>query len=695
MSASIVVHVGRNARDNRPRRTTTDAGGLFKALCVPRGATKDGEYFQAVDYANGAHRDLDSVTRIYAYVVDLDSGDWSADDIRTTMGGIRCLAYTTSSSGPLASDEEAVACESAGLARDAAEKEKARAQAEAESKTPEEIELAVMGASGGPRCTAEEGRCKAHNGRNWRVVVPFAKPVTKEVFSAIHRAWAVKTFGSDLGAESGKPAQLWYMARSGAEVFTVDGELFDPNPYLEVAEAPQGPPAGANGEDRPNGPVFKALDAAGLVLRRGPRDKPGSWLIRCPWSDEHTSGEDGDSSTMYWEAHHGGKEGEGFACKHSHCDGRLIGDVREKLGVKRPWKLGDGADRSDAEVDPESPVDWADAFVLTEDEVNEIADPEWLYRDLIISAHIIALVGPPGAGKTTVMLCHVAAELVRRGLEVYYVNADTSAGDAKFYAGVARRSGVTLMTPDIKGGGMEKVIAHLAAMAEAEGADYSGKVFVFDTLKKMTEVINKRLAAQLYKLLRALTAKGMTIVLLGHTNKHLGDDGKYVFEGTADLRSDSDDLIYLLPKKNPDGSLVVSTDPEAPTAKTRGNHQPITFEIAEDRTVRAVDYVDVGAALYAERQHEKDREHVDTIAGIIAGGAVTQNDIVEKCRGVVGKNTALRILETYGRQGHPFQRWRRERGMQHRSWRHYLLDRGGKGGGKGGGAENRKRGQSD
>ena len=48
----------------------------------------------------------------------------------------------------------------------------------------------------------------------------------------------------------------------------------------------------------------------------------------------------------------------------------------------------------------------------------------------------------------------------------------------------------------------------------------SGYVFIFDTLKKFVDVINKKNAKDFLKLMRKLSTKGATVCLLGHTNKY-------------------------------------------------------------------------------------------------------------------------------------------------------------------------------
>jgi putative DNA primase/helicase len=63
--------------------------------------------------------------------------------------------------------------------------------------------------------------------------------------------------------------------------------------------------------------------------------------VKCPWDDQHTGGKPGDGSTVIF----GAKAGSGigwFHCSHSHCTGRTMGDVMEKLGAE-PMERGRAA----------------------------------------------------------------------------------------------------------------------------------------------------------------------------------------------------------------------------------------------------------------------------------------------------------------------------------------------------------------
>jgi hypothetical protein len=62
------------------------------------------------------------------------------------------------------------------------------------------------------------------------------------------------------------------------------------------------------------------------------RDRDGALLIECPWAHDHTTGEAGDGSTVYFPAGTNGYEQGHFKCLHGHCAGRTDGDFEHALG---------------------------------------------------------------------------------------------------------------------------------------------------------------------------------------------------------------------------------------------------------------------------------------------------------------------------------------------------------------------------
>ena len=305
-------------------------------------------------------------------------------------------------------------------------------------------------------------------------------------------------------------------------------------------------------------------------------------------------------------------------------------------------------------------LEWTQAFALTDEEKHMLTDPEWIYPDLIVRGHIVAIVAEPNGGKTTLM-AHVAGEIAK-GYRVVYVNADISGSDARQMQDHADDHGYQLLLPDMKAGlSMDDVVAQIERMNQVI-ADYSGIVFIFDTLKKMTDVINKSKSKQLYKTLRGLSAKGMTVVLLAHTNKYSDADGRPIYEGTGDLRSDIDELIYLLPEKHADGSMTVSTLPD----KKRADLHPVTFEVSPDRDVRrAESYIDVAQAKRIAQDRERDLSVIEAILDAIQAGHAKQTEIIRVCAEIAGRRTVERVLRQYAKP--PAQEWEMERAFQNNS----------------------------
>ena len=396
-------------------------------------------------------------------------------------------------------------------------------------------------------------------------------------------------------------------------------------------------------------PLF-ALTALSLKKAR----EKGVFDVTCPWVVEHTGQADDGAAVFLLE---GGALG--FKCHHGSCESRngsslmqWIYDIdpsfRQKL---KEWQVL----RAFGEYQTQQPavtkrglVSAFDQFKVSEEVINSMSNPDWLYENLLIRGHLIAIPAPPNAGKTTIML-HIAAQLAGKGLQVFYLNADVSGGDAKPMWHRAEEAGFALLLPDIANGTMGDFMSVLKQFAQGN-EDLSSLVIIVDTLKKMTDVINKRESKAVYGTLRALTAKGGTVVLLSHTNKHKGLDGEYIFEGTGDLRADVDEMIYLEPVKNPDGSLLVSTRPD----KVRGKFESITFSISADRSVsQEGHYVDTQRIQQEAERLEKDEELIVTIKRLLRDEPKNQSQIVEHCQKTTsyGKPTIRAVLKRYSEKG--------------------------------------------
>ncbi|MEC9040435.1 MAG: hypothetical protein VX787_12990 [Pseudomonadota bacterium] len=302
----------------------------------------------------------------------------------------------------------------------------------------------------------------------------------------------------------------------------------------------------------------------------------------------------------------------------------------------------------DVSVSGDDPLGWIGGFEVSDDEMDEIQNSEFIADGLIVRGHLVAVVAEANGGKTTIFF-HLAGQMVEKGYTVVYVNADVSGGDAKPYHAMAKEKGIRLLLPDMKvGQSMDGVVKMLEKMRLAEG-DYSDYVFIFDTWKKMCDVLSKRDAKNVFMTLRALTARGMTIILLAHTNKYKGVDGMPVYEGTVDLRNDCDELIYLLPEKRPDGSMVVSTLPD----KTRAAIDKITWEIDQRRNVRLHEsYEDVLTRRKEREQIATDQDVIERIEERLQKREAKQSELLSYCKehGISSQRRVRRCLQRYSQK---------------------------------------------
>jgi len=222
-------------------------------------------------------------------------------------------------------------------------------------------------------------------------------------------------------------------------------------------------------------------------------------------------------------------------------------------------------------------------LILNSQDVLPMTRSNFLIPDLIVQGHITVFASPANGGKTT-LFKFFCEKLAAIGLDVIYINADSSPGDLKDHFEHSRRHGYHLISPDAKlGQSVENVLDRLTTIKNSD-LQFDGLVLIFDTLKKFVDMLDKKQLKSLLSTLRSITLKGATVCLLGHTNKYAGTDGKTIFEGMGDLRTDVDDLIYLDSSKNPDtGHLEVTTRPD----KVRATFSPRSFIIElPNRTVK-------------------------------------------------------------------------------------------------------------
>jgi len=321
------------------------------------------------------------------------------------------------------------------------------------------------------------------------------------------------------------------------------------------------------------------------------------------------------------------------------------------------------------------PERWMEQFELSDQQVDEMQDAKFIIFALVISGQLTVIAAKPGSGKTSVMM-HEACTAVKAGYRVVYVNMDCGAADVKYWHRLAKEGGFRMITPHFSGaGGVNDWLDGLASMANGND-DLSELFIVIDTLKKIGDLMNKTRMKQTMNLLRALTAKGATVVCLAHCNKHRDNAGKLIFEGVGDVENDCDNLVYLESEKDKDGIRTVSTEP---SDKVRGIFQPRSWQILPDRTVRALEeYQDVSAQVRAQTQREQDSATIEVITQSIHSGHHLRSKLQVHCKAEgISKRTFDRVIKRYCKGSTPAKvapLWRNQPQLENNANYYILLD---------------------
>lgn len=307
------------------------------------------------------------------------------------------------------------------------------------------------------------------------------------------------------------------------------------------------------------------------------------------------------------------------------------------------WAENSYASAQPAVIDPAALLG---GFEVKSEYVEKLGQEEFLIENLLIRQHILVCIAMSGGGKTAVWYRYAAPLLARKGLSVWYLDADSPASEHKAMKEIADQHQFRFLNADANlGAGINELKKALETIA-ASDCDLSGHVFIIDTLKKFVDLMSKGSVKEFFALCRKLTGKGATVVLLGHANKYRSKpDGHLIAEGVGDVRSDTDELIFFERQKNENtGGLNVTVDPDPDHgAKVRGIFKPFSFHIDMDRTVTLQDrLVEIPNYAASATPTATDGEILEAAVKFLAevGEPVSQKTLVDHVRAVTGAGYA-------------------------------------------------------
>ena len=266
-----------------------------------------------------------------------------------------------------------------------------------------------------------------------------------------------------------------------------------------------------------------------------------------------------------------------------------------------------------------------DNYAVKDSDVKNISESKSLYHGMVFHQKSHVWVAPPNGGKTTIAAT-VAAHIAVQKYQVIYINLDMGSADLKYYQKHASNYGYKLICPLASKADVPDCIQLVNGMSRDN--DLEDTVLFLDTLKKFTDPFSKSDSRKFYELIRNLTRNGCTVISLAHTNKHGTSDGKLIYEGTGDLKSDTDIMMMLYHEKK-GYELRVSTEFE----KARAPVVPHSFIIDSDRNVTICEtYASYREVTNNGLKENQDEAIILFIKQILAVQAVNQIHILKECQ---------------------------------------------------------------
>jgi len=180
-------------------------------------------------------------------------------------------------------------------------------------------------------------------------------------------------------------------------------------------------------------------------------------------------------------------------------------------------------------------------------------DEKYVLGRIAILGQWTTLYAAPNTGKTLLTIWMLIQQVKAGeidGSKVYYVNADDHYKGSVEKLELLEPHKINVLIPNQNNFDTDKLTHLIGQLTKDDEA--MGQVIILDTLKKFTDLMDKKAATEFGKLARSFVGAGGTIITLAHTNKNRSDEGKRVFGGTSDILDDCD-CSYVIDGGGPDG----------------------------------------------------------------------------------------------------------------------------------------------
>lgn len=302
-------------------------------------------------------------------------------------------------------------------------------------------------------------------------------------------------------------------------------------------------------------------------------------------------------------------------------------------------------------------------------------DTVHVLRDLALSGQATVFYAPPNTGKTLVVLALLTEAIAQERVNpahVIYLNLDDHLSGLVEKLRIAEEYGFEMLADGHEGFSASDMLKMVPPLVKDDTAKQT--ILIVDTLKKLTDLMDKRQATEFTKLARGFVLAGGTVIALAHTNKRKDQTGKSVYGGTSDIVDDLD-CAYVIDELRIDVDRAEKVV-EFRNIKRRGDVAPAAgFSYSIENgvsyselllSVRSVD-LDRLETIRCAAAQESDADAIAAIEQAIVGGVNTKMELakVVSARLNVSGKSVLRLIERYTGADPAHHRWNfvvRERG---------------------------------
>ena len=297
--------------------------------------------------------------------------------------------------------------------------------------------------------------------------------------------------------------------------------------------------------------------------------------------------------------------------------------------------------------------------------------------NVALLGQITAFFASHGTGKTLLTLKMLIDSITAgaiKGEDVFYLNCDDNQRGIITKLELAEKHGFQMLADNHQGFKSSMMSEILQSVIASDSAH--GKIIILDTLKKFTDLMNKKDSSEFMKILRSFVSHGGTAIVLAHVNKHRQDNGKLSYAGTTDVADDSD-CFYVID--------VVDDGKESGTQTVMFENRKNRGDVADLASYSflassEVDYLTKLNSVKAigEEESAKQKLYKDRMAGlerfedlhpvirsIIASGIRTKSEIITQAKDETGESR--RKIEKClkyctGKPNTPCNYWQKQQG---------------------------------